>query len=61
MLDTEIRRKLAKVIETHFPPNLTDEQAVFWIENPDYIPNAIADLAKVIVLKKVSQNQSKGG
>jgi hypothetical protein len=50
MLDKKTREKLAKAITKKFPRNLTKRQADWWIENDDYLPDALSALAQVEVV-----------
>ena len=49
LLTVETRKRLMLVIETKLPPRLREDQAQFWLEHPELIPDSIDNLAVVLV------------
>jgi hypothetical protein len=53
MLDSETKDRLAQAIVANLPSSLTEQQADYWIKNPEYLPDALKSLASVVPLEPV--------
>jgi hypothetical protein len=55
-MNKKTKDALAKVMAESLPDNLTEEQAQFWIDNPECLSEILNDLTRVVV----SQLRSAG-
>ncbi|OGI94750.1 hypothetical protein A3A03_03600 [Candidatus Nomurabacteria bacterium RIFCSPLOWO2_01_FULL_40_18] len=49
-MNSAVRKRLAKAIETKLPRILTNAQARWWIKNPDCLSTVLEGLSSVVVV-----------